>query len=297
MKKLTCEGHLCICGFNTSVKYLIKNSITALKSSFLNNRRKVIVISPKFKEYFEKDAELKRYHDCNELEYIDGEARDVQSLELANLLFAKTVILLSDDGTIEADERTLLRALAISKYAKEHASKSREPVYIIAEINRNEFKSSLLEADVNEVICSSNITENLIIHSMLNHGVANVFSNLLIYNESNEVYIIDIQDYPSLKGKTFDELLFYLRPSGIQLIAIQVVFFDRNNLEIIDKKEIEERLKANGLKVEYIINPTIIDELQYRTSATDHLLVFALDEKSLKRLKEPLTNFKTSRLN
>ena len=159
-----------------------------------------------------------------------------------------------------------------------------DSIYMIAEINHPKFKSSLLESDVNEVICSSNITENLMIQSMFNHGVASLINSVIFFNEGNEFYVIDIKDHPGLVGKTFDELLVVLRRIKVQLIGIKICFYDPNEQLIIDRKEIEKRLKERELTKEYLINPVKNEEVGYKISSTDQLLVFALDEKKIKSI-------------
>ncbi len=282
MKRVKFKNHVCICGWNESVPQLIKNSILALKSSFTDNKRKIVVISTRFKGYLQRDIDLQKLHDRHDVEFINGEPRDVKSLELANITTAKSVLLVADDRTIEADERTLLRALAISRYVKQIENKTMDSIYMIAEINHPKFNSSLLESDVNEVICSSNITENLMIQSMFNHGVASLINSVIFFNEGNEFYVIDIKDHPALVGKTFDELMVVLRRAKIQLIGIKICFYDPNEQLIIDRKEIERRMKGKGLTKEYIINPVENEEVCYKISINDQLLVFALDEKKIK---------------
>ena len=289
MKKIKTGGHVCICGWNDSAPQLIKNSVNVLKSSFINKKRKIVVISPKFKKYLEKDLALKRLHDRHEVEFINGEPRNMESLESANIIAAKTVLLLADDRTVEADERTLLRALAISRYVRHEKNKSMDSVYTIAEINHLKFKDSLVETDVNEIICSSYITENLIIQSMFSHGVAGVINSVIFFNEGNEFYVVDIKEHPSLAGKTFDELLVILRKVEIQLIGININFYGHSGQPIIDRKEIDKRLNKKGLVKEYIINPVEEVEVCYKTSLSDHLLVFALDEKKIKNIEKRMT--------
>jgi TRAP transporter TAXI family solute receptor len=284
MKKVKHTNHIVICGWNESVPHFLKSSFSALISSFLSKRRKIVIISPKVKDLLLKDEQFKDLHDRQDLDFVDGEVRDVKSLELANIIAAKTVVLLADDRTFEADERTLLRALSISKYVKKILGMSLDHIYIIAEINHPEFKESLLEADVNEVICSPKIIESLVIQSMLNHGISHVIDCVLFYNEDNEFYIIEVGNHPSLVDKPFDELLIHLRTYGVLLIGIKIIFIDDLDEPIIDKDEIKRKLSSKGLKREIIINPTIRKEKEYRTSSNDNLIVFALDETTISKI-------------
>lgn len=117
---------------------------------------------------------------------------------------------------------------------------------------------------------------------MYNHGVASLINSVIFFNEGNEFYVIDIKDHPVLVGKTFDELMVVLRRVKIQLIGIKICFYDPNEQLIIDRKEIEKRLKERALTKKYIINPVENEEVCYKISINDQLLVFALDEKMIK---------------
>lgn len=294
MKKNTLNGHLCICGWNESAPQLIKKSLFVQKSSFINKKRKIVVITPKFKEYLEKDLILKKHHDRHEIEFINGEPRDVDSLILSNIIDAKTVVLLAEERSEEADEKTLLRALAISRYVRQVKNKSMDSIYTIAEINNPKFQSSLSDADVNEVICSPHVGKNLIIQSMFCHGVANFINSVIFFNKGNEFYIIDISQSPSLTGKTYDELLVLLRVAAIQLIGIKITFRDNQGRAIIDRAAINRGLDKLGISREYIINPHEHKEICYKTTPGDQLLVLALDEKKTKNIEKALKRIKPS---
>jgi len=284
MKKNNFNDHIVICGWNDSVPRFIKDSISALKSSFVDKNKKIVIISTEFKKFLNEDPNLQNLHDRHDIEFLNGEPRDCQVLQKANIIKAKTVVLVADNRTLGSDERTLSRALSISKYARQKTSYGMDNIYVIAEVNCPDFKQFLLDADVNEVICSSNITENLMIQSMLNHGITNVLNNLLHFTDENEFYIIDIRKHSTLSGKTFDELLILLRNYGIQLIGIKISFFDEKQKLIIDTKEITKQLNGMGLKRENLINPTDETEITYRTSLYDQLVVVALDEMCIKNL-------------
>jgi Trk K+ transport system NAD-binding subunit len=240
------------------------------------------------------------------LYFVKGEVRDNSTLEKANIQKAKTVVLLAEDNSVSSDEKTLLRALAIARYSRKKAFKrekenktiarkmdyetfktdaDNDKLYVIAEINDTQFKKDLLESDVNEVIVTGSYSKNIITQSMMNFGVSKVIDEILQYNEYNEFYVIDLanEKYKHLRGYTFDELLLPLRQQGILLVAIKVVYHDENLEMIIDAHKIEALLEEEGLKREVIINPITKTEIERKTDADDHLIVFSTDRKTLER--------------
>ena len=110
-----------------------------------------------------------------------------------------------------ADERTLLRASAISRFCrnknnKENVVVARDSIYIIAEVNDRHFESSFLASDVNEVICTTEVGNNIITQTMNTKGLSMVLQDLLNYSDyNNEFYTIDLLQHSSLVGCTYDE--------------------------------------------------------------------------------------------
>ena len=115
--------------------------------------------------------------DSGELEFIAGDPKNMEALSSANVEKANAVILLAEDRSQEADERTLLRALAISRYCRQfNGQEMLDSIYIIAEINDPQFEDDLLQSDVNEVVCSSEMMEDVILQSSLNHGISEILN-------------------------------------------------------------------------------------------------------------------------
>jgi hypothetical protein len=231
------------------------------------------------------------------------------TLNRANIHKAKTVVLLAEDSSQKADEKTLLRALAITRFCRQKAidkektvAKDTSPVktyevghyideiYIIAEINDLQFKNDLMDADVNEVIVSAIYAKGVVTQSILNHGISKVVDELLQFNEYNEFYVVDLalQRNAHLRDKTYDELLLPLRKEKILLIAIKVVYRNReDDKEIIDENEIAKLLHQEGLKRQIIVNPITDEEIARKTDGDDQLIVFSTDRKALiKQLQE-----------
>jgi len=205
---------------------------------------------PFSEEILEKDKKIRELHSLKNLHFISGKSRDKNTLENANIHKAESVVLLAEDNSSGADERTLLRALAISRfcrlkskekikkttsenqYKKHKVDKYIDSIYIIAEINDVQFKTDLLDADVNEVVITSSYGKSIITQTMLNHGVSKVLDEVLQFNEYNEFYVIDLAEPENkhLQDKTFDELLLPLRKQKILLIAIGKISLPKSEL-------------------------------------------------------------------
>ncbi len=298
------NNHIVVLGWNDSTPQFIVDTIKSAKEFNGKSENIVCVTSNSSEEILESNIELKKLNELKQIQFISGDARDKKTLEKANIHNAKTAILLAEDKTIESDERTLLRALAISKFCRSKAllkegveisqsikyelhqtGKYIDSIYIIAEVNQTDFKTDLLESDVNEVVITSSYGKSIITQSMLNRGVSKVLDEVLQFNEYNEFYIVDLSksENSHLQNKTFDELLLPLRKQKILLIAIKIVYHDENNKIIIDREIIEKKLEKEGLKREVIINPISDIETNRKADEDDHLIVFATDRKSLEK--------------
>lgn len=282
MEPVDFEGHVVICGWNDRVPSLIRKTVAA-GGEFLDDRRGrgLVVLDDRFKPSLEASRDLQKLHAREGLDFVAGDAKNRSHLEMANVSKASTIILVAEDRSDEADERTLLRALTISRHCREVADQpTLDNIYIVAEVNDRELRGSLLEADVNEVICGPDFTENVLVQSTYNHGLSEILEELLSYNAANEFYLISADRYSFLLGKTFDEALRELREHQILLTGIKVVFRE-NGQELIDRDRIDERLAAANLERQIITNPIYEGEAEYRISEHDQLFVLARDEQSI----------------
>ncbi len=280
MHPVTYENHVVICGWNERVPHLIEKALTAERESLVKHRgTRFVILNSQVKGQLQLWDDLQKLHDRKDLDFIHGDAKDYRALEKANVPAANTIILVADDRSREADERTFLRALAISRHCRRvNAETGLDKIYVIAEINNDDFRSGLLESDVNEVVCSADFTENVIIQSTFNHGLSDILHNILDYNEFNEFYLLNAREYPWVIGKSFDGLLAELRTHHVLLVAIKVVFQD-NGSQIIDREEIASRLRPRGLTRQILTNPLNDVENEYRVTELDQLFVLAQDEK------------------
>lgn len=309
LKSITFKGHIVLCGWNSSVANFVDNFIANIKYQVKQKQKFVLVVNDieKVRSDFKTIESL---HDLHKIELIEGDIKNEKVLFQTNVIGAKTVVIFAEDSTDTADEKTLLRALSISRHCRKFKAKEintskkditqdfevfdvdvySDSIYIIAEINNNIYQEDLIAADVNEVICSNNYGKNIISQSIINHGISNILDGILNFNAGNEFYTIDLSKKKNkiFVGRTFDELLVMLRGVHVQLVAIKVIYHDSFGNEIIDKGKISSLLKSDGLETGVIINPSSRNELLRTADNDDILVVLAENEmdliKKIKRL-------------
>ena len=302
MKNLKLDKHIVIIGWKDNTIHFLEE-LTSVNNTALEKKHQIVCIVQNPEELIKNNENLKKLHIKRTVEFVKGDARDKDALMRAALHKAHTVVILAEGTSIEADEKTLLRALAISRYCRkktlesqhekteniselielQNANKYEDKIYIIAELNDVSLTADLKNSDVNEIINSSEYSKNILIQSMFNHGVSKILDEVLSHNSYNEFYTINLREkqFKPLIGKTFDELLPVLRQKGILLIAIKVVYHDTNGNEIIDENRLLSLLQAEELERQVIVNPTKPREIDRKVDSDDQLIVFCTDYKVL----------------
>lgn len=295
MTDFNTKNHVVVIGWKTNTPQFLQELIVAQKSSH-RTFQKIICIVENPEELISKSTVLKDLQALRHIDFVNGDAREEKVLSKANVQNANTVILLAEDNSVAADEKTLLRALTISRYCREMISNQekvnskktivydevfkinnlKNSIYIIAEVNDKKYSEDLRKSGVNEIINISEYSKNILTQSLLNHGVSKVLDEVLTYNEFNEFYTIDLshKKYSALLNKNYDQLLKILRNKNILLIGIKMVFHDTNNKEITDEAEIKKLLDKLNYPRQIIINPVINQERNKKTDNDDQLIVF-----------------------
>jgi len=285
--------HIVVAGWSSSALDFIKKTIDAIESYQNAKAKLVCVVDVDPEELLKKSKEIERLYSSEKIYFVRGDIREENVLSLANITKAKTVTLLAEDLTSSSDEKTLLRALSISRYCRKQSlttsindgnkNKYIDSIYIVAEINNEVYRKDLIDADVNEVINTSRYSHNIITQTVTNHGISKVLDEVLQFNEDNEFYLLDLLDqkYQGLIGKTFDEALIQLRKIGILLLGIKVIYIDENDMEIIDDDLINSMLVKDNLTRQIIINPNTSVELSRAIDEDDQLIVFATSQSQI----------------
>ena len=286
--KLAYKNHLIIAGWNEFTPNFINELLLAC-NSFNNKKITIVCIVQDPEIIISNNDYIDSLVQKKVISFVNGYIRQKKTLEQSNANQAKTIILLSDDETVQSDERTLLRALSISKFCKEKCSKTGKnisSVYVIAQVNNGEFVEDLRNAGVNGIVNKTNIIDGILVQSILNPGVSKLMNNILSYShETNEFYTIDLSKTENycLRNKTFDELLLPLRKQGILLVAIRVIYCDESNKIIVDEGEINNRLTKEDLSRQIITNPITNAEINRKTTDNCQLLVLAVDAMKVKQ--------------
>ncbi|NOQ75170.1 MAG: hypothetical protein GQ574_24365 [Crocinitomix sp.] len=308
MKQITFKDHVVISGWNMSSEKFVTNFLEAV-NEYSKESQKLVCVVPDSEKVIQENEAINLLHKNRKIEIVAGDVREESILKLANIHLAKTVVLFAENSEDSADEKTLLRALSISRFCRKRAVKNRgtekrtidldthevnkyiDSIYIIAELNNEKYKPDLLSSDVNEIICSSNYSRSIITQSILNRGVSKVLDEVLTYDSRNEFYSLSLCDKENklLVGKNFDELLILLRKVQIQLIGIRVIYHDTDNREIIDREEIARLLEDDGLESDMIINPVLDIEMERKVDDDDTLIVFCKSGKELSQRMKKLT--------
>ena len=309
LMKVKYEGHIIIAGWNEGSVKFIEELLFACKAY---HKRKLMIacVVPDPKSVLERNKYISDLEHRKELILVKGYIRNRNILEQCNAHLAKTIILLAEETGIHADEKTLMRALSIRKFCCEkrkgtinnprfpalsgaatsqrgtlfRTKKDTNPVYIIAEVNTEEFATDLRDAGVNGIINRNKIADRILVQSILNPGVSKLINNILLFSEdTNEFYTIDLLD-PSnshLRNRTFDELLLPLRKQNILLVAIKVIYRDQTGKEIVDEEEVIRLLKDEGLHRQIITNPITETEINRKTDSDDQLITLAVSADKL----------------
>ena len=317
------KNHVVIFGWERSTEKFVTELLTEA-GEFYRVPLHLVVVVENIGKVLSEHPKIREIHEQKKIDIIQGDATDFHVLELAKVHLARTVILLSERDNEHADKNTVMRAFAISRFCKnkkkeivqDNKSKlvesigklfksgkrvdyetyrldpNADTVYMIAELNDEYYRESLLEADVNEILVAGNYRKAAMKQSVFNFGMTKVLDELMRYDKGNDFYKIDLsrKENKFLVGKNFDELLLLLRKAGILLLGVHVIYHDEDLNIIIDRPTIETLLIRDGLTRDIIINPTDDIERKRKVDHDDQLIVIAgsrdLLRKGLKRLKK-----------
>jgi len=212
--------HIVICNWNKKGAKVVRelyNSEALLDTG-------IIVLLDK-RPVKEKQMRENSSHEYSNVEFRECNPLSAESLEDANILNAKGVILLADENNQQPDTKSALIALAInSLWAKkikhetnqtvkqeeekrgENSSNNKKP-YIVAEAVDYQMIEHLKNSGVEEIICSEDYGTGLLAQCVLNTKISSIYHDLLTYSESNEIYIIqDNEISKAVAGKKFTEI-------------------------------------------------------------------------------------------
>ena len=166
------QGHIVICGWSPTARGVIEQ----LHSADGDPRRQIVLID----QYLDHCPLDDPY-----VYFIKGDPTLDETLQRADLKHAETAIVLADWSIADLglrDAKSTLTTLAIENHHNE--------VYTVVELMRSENRHHLQRADVDEPICIADLSQRMLVHAALNHGLSKFFSDVLQFGEGSEIYKI-----------------------------------------------------------------------------------------------------------
>ena len=195
------QGHIVICGWSETARGVIEQ----LHSEHGDPRRQIVLIDPHVDHCPLDDPYVY---------FIKGDPTLDETLERAELKQAETAIVLADWNIADLslrDAKSTLTTLAIESHHND--------VYTVVELMRSENRHHLQRADVDEPICVADLSQRLLVHAALNHGLSKFFSDVLQFGEGSEIYKVPLPT--DLARHTFRELVTFVS-NRFQAIALAV---------------------------------------------------------------------------
>lgn len=182
------QGHLILCEWNHRTRAILKE----LRADFHTRDQKIVLIA---------NIDEKPVDDDN-LFFVKGNVCE-ETLEKANIVKAKTIIVLGDD-TLDAtsrDAKVVLATLTIESLANH--------VYSVVELVDEANVAHCRRAHADEIIVGSELSSRLLASAAVDHGISRVVSELLSTQYGNELFSIPLPDH--LVGNTFLEVFTMMK--------------------------------------------------------------------------------------
>ncbi len=226
MSSFQFTDHIILCGWNHRAHVILRE----FAAEPVTAQAKIVVIADVPNKPIESD----------QVYFIRGEATD-ETLRRANLVQARTVVILSDERLDEQnrDARTVLTTLTVESINPQ--------VYTIVELVDEKHVPYCRRAQANEIIVGSELASRLISRAVTNPGISRVVAELLSM-EDQGLRLQRMLVPESLRGKPFIEVLSQIKQSHQSIVmAVQ---------------------QEGG---EMIANPAA----DYRLQSEDHLILMA----------------------
>ncbi|WP_227940380.1 NAD-binding protein [Alkalihalobacillus deserti] len=165
--------------------------------------------------------------------FIQGDPTDIETLEKANVLEAKAVLVFTGDrefNPVTADGQSLLIVSSIESYAVE----MKKEIYTIVEILKEKHISNSEHANVDEFIMASEASSNLMAKAAVDKGSSKLIMELLSRRSGVDIRKITKKQI----WETYNDAFEDLKKLGVNLIS------DRNNFNILSK--LDERIPTEA---------------------------------------------------
>lgn len=267
------KNHIILCGWNDNVPFIIQS---LMHKNLVTTRKPITLLCDCPDDSFIST----KITGNKELSYVKGDAKNRKDLELAGLQHAEIAIIVSEhqNNHSDPDSETILRVLAIEENClklETEGKRNQKNIYTIAEIHSPQNRDLAKLAKVDEIVSMENITSKILTTSVNNPGVSKMINEILTFDDYNELYNIHVSNNDRFANKTFDELLPELRKFNVLLMAINV---ENHRIE----QDADNIKKVHNLKRGILTNPIFKEEIEYRVSEGDVLIVLAKDQNTLR---------------
>lgn len=197
MAQVKSNAHVIICGWNWKAEDIINE----LNMSELRELPIAII----------DDSIDTRPVDNPRISFVKGNASELRVLSRANIGAAKFAIVLAENNTPAADQKTVLTVLAIQK--------SNPSIVACAELNDANNEEHLREAGCRIIINASTLSSRLLAMSLQN-PVVNTIVKELVSQGGNEVYRIVVP--PKYVGRSFSGAMAEVKEThGVIAVGIE----------------------------------------------------------------------------
>lgn len=213
------EGHVLILGWSSKIFTIILELIEANE----NQKRGVVVILADVDKVVMEDEIRDKVGNTKNTKVIcrTGNPIDVHDLEIANPYQSKSIIILDKDNE-NSDSQIIKTIVAIVT----NPSRRPEPYHVTAEIEdkKNFEVAKMVGGKEVELILSDEIISRIMVQTSRQSGLSVVYQDLMDF-DGDEIYF---EAAPTLKGKTFREILFSYEDSSIMGIQYADMHVDIN---------------------------------------------------------------------
>ncbi len=220
------EQHIVICNWNRRGDRIIRE----IHSPLASPQTEIVIIS----DSEMNEAELRQQAEYEKVFFVRSDPTLHEVLKRARAHLAKSVIILADPQHSDPDAKTALIGLAITKLESELPQKPR----IIAEVMNHHKIQHLLDAGVDEWVCSADYGLGIIAQSALFGKLSEVYQQLLTYSkETNEIYLVGSDKFPQeFVGKTFAELAEAFNSKRVSHNPVILLGIKRNDRIILNPR-------------------------------------------------------------
>lgn len=206
----TLENHIVILGWSSRVKRIIdqlRNDGNFSSDSF----EPILVVAP--------NSDITQLSGLNRVYFILGDITDLHTLKRANIQHAKVVLIPSEIEEVTTSDGNGVFALLATLSLNPDVRICVEVASAAHGLALEQIREKKLLARSVEVVSFESLAERLLAQSAINAGITKVYDHLLSFDESNEVYPIEL---PAIwSGRTFRDLALSCFEKQVLLIGYE----------------------------------------------------------------------------